>query len=184
MSKPQIVEGTVLFADCPTLEEVLLPLAVEKWGPIMEVLFSHYDLCIEKNDGRVVKRMGPTVMSLFIGPKHAERAWIAARMIVENAEIIGHGLPKTTQINAALNTGPVVAGEFGGKTSLFDVYGNTVNLAAQILGGYSGLVMAGEGTIAQLPRNVESEEWDRWGDLGIFNLPTRIEAEDETEELS
>lgn len=182
MPEPRIVDATVLYAECGTLDSILPPLPLGKWLPVIEALLGHYSLCIEKNQGQVVKYVGPAVCALFTGDGHAERAWIAARMIVENAEIIGHGLPKTTEIHASLNSGPILTGDFGsGDSARPDVYGPAILLAESLLGGYSGLIMAGEATVDMLPESAGAEEWDLWGDTRVFNLPTRLEMEDEVD---
>ncbi|WP_183096387.1 adenylate/guanylate cyclase domain-containing protein [Nocardioides stalactiti] len=96
-------------------------------------LFSVMVPIVDRHGGHVDKFIGDGLLAVFGAPEvfedHADRAFAAAREIVEATASIGTGL----SVAAGVNTGRVVAGSIGGAGRLnFSVIGDAVNVAARV----------------------------------------------------
>lgn len=146
---------TVLFADV----ESFTPLA-ERLGPkrlveLLDDLFSTLDAIAARLGIEKVKTLGDAYMAVCGAPDHVtDHAWrsvvFAAEIVNAAAEVgIRHGAP--IRIRVGLNTGPVVAGVIGRQRIIYDLWGDTVNIAQRIEGqGLVGMVTLSTSTFDEV----------------------------------
>ena len=136
----QQVEGTVLYLDIAEFTSM-----AEKMKPETVVEMAGYYLgaftdVITRRNGTVDKIAGDAVMAVWGAPDpcpdHARQACEAAVEIVEQLETLNHRAPpqyNNVDIRIGINSGPMVAGNVGGKYfSNYTVHGDAVNLAVRL----------------------------------------------------
>lgn len=151
----QYESATILFADIvgfTSLSEKLTPIALVN---LLNEIFSTFDRTIEQYDLEKIKTIGdaymiagglPTPM-----PNHAEAI---ADMALSMQELIRYfqrqypdKYPENLQLRIGINTGSVVAGVIGIKKFIYDLWGDTVNVASRMeSGGLPGKIQVTEAT--------------------------------------
>lgn len=146
--------ATVMFADIAgftAMSEVMDP---EEVTAVMNGVFHEMEEVINANGGTIDKFIGDCVMVLFGVPKALENAPLRAvntaidmrnRLHAFNRE---KNLAVPLDIHIGMNTGPVVAGQVGGRDRKdFTVMGDAVNLASRIEGvSVKGQILVGPDT--------------------------------------
>jgi class 3 adenylate cyclase/tetratricopeptide (TPR) repeat protein len=131
--------ATILFADVSGFTRMGGKMDPEELSEVMNECFDELEQAVKRYGGHVLKYEGDCVMALFGAPTAIENtARAAVNAAIEMRKRIyrrrGTGrLPDFLDIHTGINTGLVVAGEVGGKsTRTFDVMGDTVSLAARL----------------------------------------------------
>ena len=128
-------EVSVLFADIVSFTETARSVGAEKTLSILNSFFKGADLLSERHGCEKIKTIGDCVMVVagvpVARPDHAEAL---AHFAIElrragKSESFG-GEPLTLRIG--IHSGPIVAGVIGKKRFAYDLWGDTVNLAARI----------------------------------------------------
>lgn len=138
-SPKRVENGVVLFTDFVDFSakaKNLKPLSLLKK---LEKHFTVFDAIIERYHLEKIKTIGDSYMALAgvteNTPEPAIRACLAAleiRDYMYNEELVARALGRDFwQIRVGLNQGPLVAGIIGTTKYNFDVWGDTVNIAAR-----------------------------------------------------
>ncbi len=129
-------EVTVLFADLVgfTRLATLLP-ASELVGSLNEI-FSVFDMLAERHGLEKIKTIGDAYMAAAglptPRPGHVEATADMALDIVQEIARLRRETGKPFSIRVGINTGPVVAGVIGRKKFIYDLWGDTVNMASRM----------------------------------------------------
>lgn len=129
-------EVTVLFGDLVGFTALSSKISADRLVEILNGLFSRFDQIANELGIEKIKTIGDCYMAVCGLPKpcpdHAERmARMALRMVAETREYgLENGLD--LQLRIGLNSGPVVAGVIGTTKFIYDLWGDTVNLASRM----------------------------------------------------
>jgi class 3 adenylate cyclase len=173
----RIEEATILFADLVGFTEIASRLSPAHLVEHLNRIFSAFDdLCrtlgIEK-----IKTIGDAYMAAAGLPQPwpgqtAAMAEFAVAMIGTLAQINRTvGIP--FQIRIGIHTGPVVAGVIGVNKFIYDVWGDTVNLASRLEAhGLPGQIHVSEETRRALGEDYECEPRGLIDVKGLGKIPT------------
>jgi class 3 adenylate cyclase len=129
-------EVTVLFADIVGFTELASAMPAHALVELLNALFTQFDLEAQKLGIEKIKTIGDAYMAVCGLPKpcadHAERmATMALRMMEIAREFSqNHGTP--VRLRIGINAGPVVAGVIGRNKFIYDLWGDTVNVASRM----------------------------------------------------
>lgn len=132
-------EVTVLFTDFKQFSVVAEGIPAEHLVQSLDYFFKKFDIITEKHNLEKIKTIGDAYMCAGGLPTenktHAENAFAAALEILEFVKDTQDNPPKGIypfEARIGINTGPVVAGVVGTKKFQYDLWGNTVNIAARM----------------------------------------------------
>ncbi|MES2355256.1 MAG: adenylate/guanylate cyclase domain-containing protein [Pseudomonadota bacterium] len=128
---------TVMFADIVNFTKLSEELAPGEMVALLNEIFSAFDLLAEKYGMEKIKTIGDAYMAaggLEYGGQHhyADRI---ADMALEMRELVTNYRPINEgrlEIRIGIGTGPVVAGVIGMKKFIYDLWGDTVNIASRM----------------------------------------------------
>ena len=148
-----IVEFTALSATIPAIELVKL----------LNGIFSEFDRLAEYYGLEKIKTIGDAYMVVggLPTPKQNHATAIADMALAMQAAITQFHTPqgKQLQIRVGINTGPVVAGVIGTKKFIYDLWGDTVNVASRMeTSGEPGQIQLTTMTYAYLQGRYALEE--------------------------
>lgn len=130
---------TVLFTDFKGFTAYSQNLPPEELVKSVDFYFSKFDAIMHKHGLEKIKTIGDAYMcagGLNSGQRnHAKRMVLAAFEIIEFVRQTKLTQPEGItcfDIRIGLNTGPVVAGVVGTKKFTYDIWGDTVNVAARM----------------------------------------------------
>jgi class 3 adenylate cyclase len=147
---------SVLFADIVGYSS--LSESASNVVNLLDAIFSRFDDLTEQSGLEKIKTIGDAYMVAAgipeARPDHAAAAAdLALRMQVAIREFPG------LEIRVGINSGAVVAGVIGKKRFIYDLWGDTVNIAARMESqGISGEIQISEATRALLPPAFACEE--------------------------
>lgn len=145
---------TVLFTDFKEFTTYSEQLSPEKLVESIDVYFSKFDEIMEQYGLEKIKTVGDAYMCAggvpFPTPDHAEKMVRAALDILDfvqtQAARDNNDLARF-EVRIGINTGPVIAGVVGTKKFAYDIWGDTVNIAARMeTTGETGKVNIAENT--------------------------------------
>ena len=148
-------EVTVMFADIVGFTELAAQTEPIELVEILNVIFSEFDQLTEDYGLEKIKTIGDAYM--VVGglpdpnPHHAEA--IADMALEMQARIAEYCMDtgKTLSIRIGINTGPVIAGIIGTKKFIYDLWGDTVNIASRMEShGIPGSIQVTEATYLRL----------------------------------
>jgi adenylate cyclase len=132
-------EATVLFMDIVGFTTKVEPMNPVEIGVFLNNLFTEMTDVIFSHNGTLDKYIGDCIMAVFGVPfeieSHAELAIRAAIDMIKKLDKINENLPikDVIQIRIGINSGKLVAGDFGSPKRLdFTVIGNNVNIASRL----------------------------------------------------
>ena len=132
-------EVTVLFTDFKQFSKVAEEIPAEDLVKSIDYYFKKFDIIIEKHNLEKIKTIGDAYMCAGGLPTpnttHADNAFDAALEILEFVEQMKANPSNEIfpfEVRIGINTGPVVAGVVGTKKFQYDIWGNTVNIAARM----------------------------------------------------
>lgn len=149
-------EVTVLFADIVGFTQIsscLTPIALVT---LLNDLFSSFDRLTEKYGLEKIKTIGDAYMVVGGLPHHRpDHAVAIANMALDmQAAILDFNQQhnKAFSLRIGIHSGPVVAGVIGIKKFLYDLWGDTVNIASRMEShGLAGRIQISEATYKLLP---------------------------------
>jgi guanylate cyclase len=127
--------ASILFADVVDFTPLARRLAPAEVVGVLDELFSHFDILVERHGLEKIKTIGDCYMAASgvpdPSPDHARRTALLAldmRDAVATSAIGQLGL----EMRIGINSGPVVAGVIGTKRFLYDLWGDAVNTASRM----------------------------------------------------
>lgn len=130
---------TVLFTDFKEFSNIAAEIPAEKLVKSVDFYFRKFDEIVDKHGLEKIKTIGDAYMCAGGLPTendtNAIDAYNTAVEILEFVEQIKKNPPDDIhpfEIRIGLNTGGVVAGVVGTKKFQYDIWGNTVNIAARM----------------------------------------------------
>ncbi len=128
--------ATVLFADIVGFTELSGEVSPIELVEILNVVFSEFDYLAEKHSLEKIKTIGDAYMVVGGLPTpsltHAEAIAHMALDMLDTIEQFAKETGKNFQIRIGINTGPVIAGVIGTKKYIYDLWGDTVNIASRM----------------------------------------------------
>lgn len=127
---------TVMFADVANFTQLASQISPEQIVELLNTVFSGFDGLSEKHGLEKIKTVGDAYMvvgGLTREPKEyvqhvAEMALEMREFVASNPDLSRHNLA----IHVAIATGPAVAGVVGVKRFVYDLWGDTVNVASRL----------------------------------------------------
>jgi adenylate cyclase len=128
---------TVMFADIVNFTTIAEGMAPQQIFAMLNRVFSSFDALAEKHGLEKIKTIGDAYMvagGLNDDPERDYTAAIATMALEMRALAAGelNGAGRNLQLRMGIGTGPVVAGVVGKKKFIYDLWGDTVNIASRI----------------------------------------------------
>lgn len=128
--------ATVLFADIVDFTSLAAKISPLELVNLLNQIFSKFDELTEKHGLEKIKTIGDAYMVAGGLPvPRADHAEAIAGMAVDMQDAIANFQTDTGepfQIRIGIHTGPVVAGVIGTKKFIYDLWGDTVNVASRM----------------------------------------------------
>lgn len=131
--------ATVLFTDVGHFTQLSEKLEAEELVKLLDFYFSAFDEIMDRHGIEKIKTIGDAYMAVSGVPITAENSALpavaAAREMQAFIDANPHDLAADVppfQMRVGLHTGPVVAGVVGTRKFAYDIWGDTVNLAARM----------------------------------------------------
>lgn len=129
-------EVTILFADIVKFTELSSQVPPEKLVSLLNEIFSAFDRLTERYGLEKIKTIGDAYMVAGgipnLRPDHAEAVANMALDMREEIAEFNKRHDSNCNIRIGINTGPVVAGVIGTKKFIYDLWGDTVNVASRM----------------------------------------------------
>jgi class 3 adenylate cyclase len=132
----QHAEATVLFADLVGFTSLAAATPANELVRILNDVFSRFDRAADRHGVEKIKTIGDAYMAVCGVPEPvADHASQAARMALDMLEAVEgvnaeRGL--SLQLRIGLHSGPLVAGVIGERKFIYDLWGDTVNVASRM----------------------------------------------------
>lgn len=144
-------EVTVMFADIVGFTELAAQTEPIEVVEILNVIFSEFDQLTEEHGLEKIKTIGDAYMVVGGLPEpKPNHATAIANMALDMQARIAEYCRDTGQhlsIRIGINTGPVIAGIIGTKKFIYDLWGDTVNIASRMEShGIPGSIQVTEAT--------------------------------------
>jgi class 3 adenylate cyclase len=127
---------TVMFADLVNFTQLTESLAPEQMVGLLNTVFSGFDDLCEKYGVEKIKTIGDAYMVVGgLTRNKADYTRDVADLSLEMREFVTNnpGLSRyKLGIHTGIATGPVVAGVIGTKRFIYDLWGDTVNIASRL----------------------------------------------------
>lgn len=175
---------TVMFADIVGFTRMTEELSPVETVKILNDVFSMFDELAEKHHVEKIKTIGDAYMAaagLDTGA-HIHYADAVASMALEMQQKIREYRERTgerVEIRVGIGTGPVVAGVIGKKKFIYDMWGDTVNVAFRMASdAYSGAIQVDLMTYRRLHNRFKFDEAHEVeikgkGRMQVFHLQSR-----------
>ena len=129
-------DATVLFADIVGFGKITARMKAYEIIGCLNQLFSEFDRLAEDVGVEKIKTIGDNYMAVAgiptPRPNHARTATKLALDMVKAAGRLHSRLPVPFSIRVGLHSGPVMAGVIGTSRFAYDIWGDTVNIAARM----------------------------------------------------
>jgi len=130
------LDTTVLFADIVGFTRIATRNSPQRMVQLLNDLFSNFDRVAELYQLEKIKTIGDAYMMVggvpIANPDHAETCAHAALEFMDALRVFNRRHQLDWQIRIGMNSGPVVAGIIGTKKFSYDLWGDTVNIAARM----------------------------------------------------
>jgi len=127
---------TVMFADLVNFTQLTESLSPEQMVGLLNTVFSGFDELCEKYGVEKIKTIGDAYMVVGgLNRNNADYTRDIAELSLEMREFVtsNPGLSRyKLGIHTGIATGPVVAGVIGTKRFIYDLWGDTVNIASRL----------------------------------------------------
>jgi class 3 adenylate cyclase len=154
---------SVLFADIVGFTELSSRISPPELVELLNQIFSEFDRLADLHDLEKIKTIGDAYMVVAGLPEHREdHAQAIANMALDMQQAIATFNANTQQnfsIRIGIATGPVVAGVIGIRKFIYDLWGDTVNLASRMEShGIPGTIQVTEDTYNRLNKEYLFQE--------------------------
>jgi class 3 adenylate cyclase len=148
-------QATVLFADLVGFTELAGHIPAVKLVELLNEIFSAFDQLADKHGLEKIKTIGDAYM--VVGgiptprPDHAEAIAHMALDMQQEVRRLAALKSEALSIRIGIHTGPVIAGVIGIKKFIYDLWGDTVNIASRMEShGIAGCIQVSETTYHRL----------------------------------
>ncbi|HSI14404.1 MAG TPA: adenylate/guanylate cyclase domain-containing protein [Chthoniobacter sp.] len=180
-------EATVLFADIVGFTELSADITPQAVVALLNKIFSAFDQLAEDYGLEKIKTIGDAYMVVGGVPApredHVEAVAEMALKMLDCCAELNRNSDQPVAMRIGINTGPVVAGVIGIKKFIYDLWGDTVNLASRMEShGVSGNIQITEAVYQRLRGKYEfiergSIEVKGRGQQTVFLLKGPVKAE-------
>ena len=129
-------EATVLFADIVNFTELCMAIPPTELVKLLNEIFSVFDQLAEQYGLEKIKTIGDAYMVAggipIVREDHAEAIAEMALDMLQKIKIFHTKEGQPFSIRIGINSGPVVAGVIGLKKIIYDLWGDTVNIASRM----------------------------------------------------
>jgi class 3 adenylate cyclase len=129
-------DSTLLIADIVGFTALSSQMSADDIVVLLNDIFSAIDVLVERHGLEKVKTIGDAYMVIggvpMASPDHVERVADFALDMVMAIEGMQARMPHPISCRIGINCGPVVAGVIGTKRTIYDVWGDTVNMASRM----------------------------------------------------
>jgi class 3 adenylate cyclase len=129
-------EATVLFADLVNFTKLAEKIPPSQLIGLLNEIFSRFDFLTEKHDLEKIKTIGDAYMVVGGLPTprmdHAEAIAEMALDMLGEITMFSLETGHDCDIRIGINSGPVIAGVIGTKKFIYDLWGDTVNVASRM----------------------------------------------------
>ena len=130
-------DASILFADVVDFTPLASRLDAREVVGLLDRLFTSFDELVDRHEVEKIKTIGDCYMVAAGVPRQrADHAHALAGLALEMRECAKNCLPEGTEHNLRLrigiSSGPVVAGVIGRRRFLYDLWGDTVNMASRM----------------------------------------------------
>lgn len=174
VSAREFEQITVLFTDFKSFSLIAERVSADKLVKSVDYYFKNFDEITERHGLEKIKTIGDAYMCAGGIPTtnttHVRDGFAAAREILKFVNETEMNPPRGIypfKIRIGLNSGPVVAGVVGTKKFAYDIWGNTVNIAARMeSGSIPGRINVSESIYQELK---EEHEFTFRGEMTVKN---------------
>ncbi|MCK6405639.1 MAG: adenylate/guanylate cyclase domain-containing protein [Rhodocyclaceae bacterium] len=154
---------TVMFADIVNFTRVAEGLTPQQVFAMLNRIFSSFDELAEKYGMEKIKTIGDAYMVAGgLNSEFANYSDAIADMAIEMRDLLHRDFNVNQmhlEVRIGIGTGPVVAGVVGKKKFIYDLWGDTVNIASRITSeGVPGMIQVDETTYRRLSTRYEFHE--------------------------
>jgi adenylate cyclase len=133
----QFDEASILFADVVDFTPLSSRLDAREVVELLDRLFTSFDELVDRYDVEKIKTIGDCYMVAAGVPRQRpDHAQALAELALEMRECARNCLPDGTdsdlRLRIGISSGPVVAGVIGRRRFLYDLWGDTVNMASRM----------------------------------------------------
>lgn len=144
-------EATVLFADIVDFTRLSTELSPQSLVVMLNEIFSTFDSLADQHGLEKIKTIGDAYMVVGGLPEHRQdHAAAIAQMALDMQtaiESFSQKHERPFKMRIGINTGPVIAGVIGRKKFIYDLWGDTVNIASRMEStGLAGKIQVTEAT--------------------------------------
>ncbi|WP_374681158.1 adenylate/guanylate cyclase domain-containing protein [Accumulibacter sp.] len=153
-------EVSVMFADVVNFTRVAEGMAPQQVFAMLNKIFSCFDELAEKYGLEKIKTIGDAYMVAGgLNDARSDFSGALAEMALEMCRLLHDDLQLNEmrlELRIGIGTGPVVAGVVGKKKFIYDLWGDTVNIASRVTSeGAPGVVQVDERTYRRLQQRFE-----------------------------
>ncbi|HRI91312.1 adenylate/guanylate cyclase domain-containing protein [Accumulibacter sp.] len=153
-------EVSVMFADIVNFTRVAEGMAPQQVFAMLNKIFSCFDELAEKYGLEKIKTIGDAYMVAGgLNDARSDFSGALAEMALEMCRLLHDDLQLNEmrlELRIGIGTGPVVAGVVGKKKFIYDLWGDTVNIASRVTSeGAPGVVQVDERTYRRLQQRFE-----------------------------
>ena len=144
-------DATVLFADLVGFTPLASSLSPAETVSLLDRLFSAFDGLAERHGLGKIKTIGDAYMVVGGVPEvcadHPARVVAMGLDMLEAVATLAREMDRSLDLRVGVHTGPVVAGVIGTTKFIYDLWGDTVNVASRLEShGMAGAVQMSEAT--------------------------------------
>jgi adenylate cyclase len=129
-------EASILFADVVDFTPLSSRMDARDVVGLLDTLFTTFDELVDRYEVEKIKTIGDCYMVAAGVPTHrADHAQALAGLALEMRECARSCLPgeaNELRLRIGISSGPVVAGVIGRRRFLYDLWGDTVNMASRM----------------------------------------------------
>jgi adenylate cyclase len=130
-------DASILFADVVDFTPLSSRLDAREVVELLDRLFTSFDALVDRHDVEKIKTIGDCYMAAAGVPTpRPDHAHALAGLALEMRECAMNCLPEGTEhdlrLRIGISSGPVVAGVIGRRRFLYDLWGDTVNMASRM----------------------------------------------------
>jgi guanylate cyclase len=130
-------DASILFADVVDFTPLSSRLDAREVVALLDRLFTSFDELVDRHDVEKIKTIGDCYMAAAGVPTpRQDHAHALAMLAFEMRECAKTCLPEGTEhdlrLRIGISSGPVVAGVIGRRRFLYDLWGDTVNMASRM----------------------------------------------------